>query len=104
MLIAKTVVDAVSDLDKADVLDACAAPGGKTSAIKHYDTDNKINCYSLELHKHRVELMEKDFARLNIDAKCYRHDSSKTYSLRRLIACWWMLHALDWAHYLSSLI
>lgn len=73
MLIAKTVVGTNSK----DVLDACAAPGGKTAAIKHFSKDKSISCYALELHKHRVDIMEKELNRLGIDAKCYRHDSSK---------------------------
>ena len=71
MLIAKM---AVSDKPKS-VWDTCAAPGGKTAAMASYYSDGEY--YSTDIHKHRVELMEKMFARLNVDAKTYRFDAAE---------------------------
>lgn len=57
------------------VLDACAAPGGKTAVMAHYSSKSKF--YATDIHKHRVELMEKQFERLGVNAKTYRFDATQ---------------------------
>lgn len=54
-----------ADIKNGDtVLDACAAPGGKTAYAACFDTDGKIT--SMEYHAHRAELMRKNFERLGV--------------------------------------
>ena len=65
----------MGDMRGRKVLDACAAPGGKSAylwSLTRGDID--LTCY--ELHPHRVELMEKAFSRLRVKAKCEARDSS----------------------------
>lgn len=71
MLIAKIATD---DKPKT-VLDACAAPGGKTATMASMLPSAKY--YATDIHKHRVELMEKQLKRLGVDAKIYRFDASE---------------------------
>ena len=69
MLIAKI---AVEDEPKV-VFDACAAPGGKTAAMANILPDAEY--IATDIHKHRVDIMEKLFERLNVEAKTYRFDA-----------------------------
>ncbi|WP_113929848.1 16S rRNA (cytosine(967)-C(5))-methyltransferase RsmB [Bacillus sp. P14.5] len=59
------------------VLDACAAPGGKSTHIAELmNGEGKV--FSLDLHKHKIKLIDESAARLglaNIDTKA--HDSRK---------------------------
>lgn len=71
MVVAKV---AVEDKPKY-VLDACAAPGGKTAAMANIHTDAQY--FATDIHPHRVNLMEKMFERLNVDAKTYKFDASE---------------------------
>ena len=66
----------LGDMRGKRVLDACAAPGGKSAylwSLTRGDVD--LTCY--ELHPHRVELMERTFARLHVQAKCETRDASR---------------------------
>lgn len=45
------------------VLDACAAPGGKSAYLAQY-MENKGAVTALDIHKHRVELIDKTVSRL----------------------------------------
>lgn len=47
------------------VLDCCAAPGGK-SAYAAALTDNKLTITAWDIHPHRVDMMDKNFARLGV--------------------------------------
>lgn len=58
------------------VLDACAAPGGKSAYLWSL-TEGHIDLTCWELHPHRVELMERTFARLHVQAKCEAKDASQ---------------------------
>ena len=66
------IVDYLDVEKKLNVLDCCAAPGTKTMAIAEImDNTGTITC--LDIHKHRVELIQKDIERLgfiNVFAKC----------------------------------
>lgn len=74
MIIAKTAVEEKPKY----VLDACAAPGGKTAAMANIHTDAQY--FATDIHPHRVKLMEKMFERLNVPSKTYRFDvSEKTF-------------------------
>lgn len=47
------------------VLDACAAPGGKSAYAAWFAREGKI--VSMELHEHRAELMRRNFERMGVD-------------------------------------
>lgn len=54
------------------VLDACAAPGGKSAYLASL-TENNCHITACDLHEHRCELIKKTFSRLNVtcaDVKC----------------------------------
>ena len=64
----------MGDMRGKKVLDACAAPGGKAAylwSLAKGDID--LTCY--ELHPHRLELMERAFARLHVQATCQTRDA-----------------------------
>ncbi|MDN7244232.1 16S rRNA (cytosine(967)-C(5))-methyltransferase RsmB [Planococcus shenhongbingii] len=46
-----------------EVLDMCAAPGGKTTHIAE-KMENKGNLFAMDLHKHKIKLIEENAARL----------------------------------------
>lgn len=57
------------------VLDACAAPGGKTAYIASL-TENDVDIQAWELHEKRVELTNLNFSRLGVSALCTQHDAA----------------------------
>ncbi|MBN2879381.1 MAG: 16S rRNA (cytosine(967)-C(5))-methyltransferase RsmB [Clostridia bacterium] len=71
MLIAQIAVDSKPRY----VLDACAAPGGKTAAMA--DIYNDAEYFATDIHQHRVDIMEKLFERLNVTARVYRFDAAE---------------------------
>jgi 16S rRNA (cytosine967-C5)-methyltransferase len=66
----------MGDMRGKRVLDACAAPGGKSAYLWSLTKgDICLTCY--ELHPHRVELMQRTFARLHVEAECAIKDASQ---------------------------
>ena len=66
----------MGDMGGKKMLDACAAPGGKSAYLWSLTEGNvDITCY--ELHPHRVELMERTFSRLHVAAKCEAKDAAQ---------------------------
>lgn len=65
----------MGDMTGKRVLDACAAPGGK-SAYLYSLTKGDIELVCYELHPHRVALMEQTFERLHVKARCVEKDAS----------------------------
>jgi 16S rRNA (cytosine967-C5)-methyltransferase len=58
------------------ILDACAAPGGKTACIADL-SERKARITAWDIHPHRVELIKNTLARLGIDnAECEVLDAS----------------------------
>ena len=57
------------------VLDACAAPGGKTAYLASL-CENDVELVAWELHPHRKELMDKTFSRLHVSAQTECRDAS----------------------------
>ena len=66
---------ALGDCRKKRVLDACAAPGGKSAYLASLcENDVALTCW--ELHPHRVELLRQTLSRLHVDADIERRDAS----------------------------
>ncbi|ADU30809.1 16S rRNA (cytosine(967)-C(5))-methyltransferase RsmB [Evansella cellulosilytica] len=59
------VAHALSPKENERVLDACAAPGGKSTHIAE-KMKNSGQIVSLDIHKHKVGLIEKNAKRLNL--------------------------------------
>ena len=57
------------------VLDACAAPGGKSAYL--YALEPKAELTAWELHPHRKELMDKTFARLYVPVQTSVQDAAE---------------------------
>ena len=57
------------------VLDACAAPGGKTAYLSSL-SENDIELTAWELHPHRKELLDTTLARLGVSARTECRDAS----------------------------
>lgn len=71
------------DLDNSlDILDMCAAPGGKTSLIADL-TDNKRNIMAVESNKIRAEKLKHNLNLLNVKANVLVTDASKLDSFFR---------------------
>lgn len=68
--------------DNLDILDMCAAPGGKTSLIADL-SNNKKNILACEANKYRFEKLKYNLALLNAKANLLLTDSSKLDSYFR---------------------
>ena len=67
---------AVSPRRGMNILDACAAPGGK-AALMGEEMQGSGRVYCWDLHEHRVELMKKNARRLGLDnLRCVPRDAS----------------------------
>lgn len=64
---AMLICRALGDVRGKRILDACAAPGGKSAYIASL-SENTAVLTAWELHPHRCELMDKTFARLGVQA------------------------------------
>lgn len=58
----------------AHILDACAAPGGKSAAIAHY-LNGECHLDAWDIHEHRLELIRQTFARLGVKGAIELHDA-----------------------------
>ena len=65
---------------KLTVLDACAAPGGKTCHLLEYEPS--IQCTALDLHPKRCELIHENLTRCGLTAKVLCKDATEVQS-------WW---------------
>jgi 16S rRNA (cytosine967-C5)-methyltransferase len=63
------------------VLDACAAPGGKSGHILEH-THGNVRLTAIDSEEHRMRLVKENLARLELDATCLTADASDTQS-------WW---------------
>ena len=66
---------ALGDCTGKTVLDACAAPGGKSAYLSSL-CHNDVSITAMELHPHRLELMNKTFARLHVPARTLCQDAT----------------------------
>ena len=57
------------------ILDACAAPGGKSAYLASL-SENTAELTCFELHRHRAELTKKTFERLHVSAEVLQKDAS----------------------------
>ena len=55
------------------VLDACAAPGGKTVQIAEALTNEDGHVDALDIHQHKVKLIEKNARRLGVEKRVTAH-------------------------------
>ncbi|NLI52931.1 MAG: 16S rRNA (cytosine(967)-C(5))-methyltransferase RsmB [Clostridiales bacterium] len=67
---------ALGDMTGKRVLDACAAPGGKSAYLASL-TKNDVRLTCFELHAHRKELLDKTLTRLHVAAETVERDASK---------------------------
>jgi 16S rRNA (cytosine967-C5)-methyltransferase len=70
--------------DNSYVLDACAAPGGKTCQILE---NNNVKLLAIDIDKTRIKKIEQNLERLDLDATVICGDASKTN--------WWNSHKFD---------
>ena len=73
---AMLVCRALGDCRGKRVLDACAAPGGKSAYIASL-AENDVALTCLELHEHRIALLKRTLERLRVRAELRRADASK---------------------------
>ena len=66
---------ALGDVSGLSVLDACAAPGGKSAYLASLTSGNvSLTCF--ELHPHRKDLLDRTFSRLHVTANTRQQDAS----------------------------
>lgn len=66
---------AIGDPKRLKILDACAAPGGKSAYLASL-AKNDLQLTAWELHEHRMALMRCGFDRLKVPAVCSQMDAS----------------------------
>ena len=72
---AMLICRALGDVRQKRVLDACAAPGGKTAYLASL-SENTADLTAWELHPHRKAIMDAAFKRLHVAAKTACVDAS----------------------------
>ncbi len=72
---AMLICRALGDVHDKKILDACAAPGGKTAYIASL-SGNTAKVTAWELHPHRKELMDKTLARLGVSVETTCRDAA----------------------------
>lgn len=77
---AQRVADALAPKPRARVLDACAAPGGKSAHLAERDPSLRIT--ALDVDPRRVRRMQETFARLKLDIDARSADAMQS-------AGWW---------------
>lgn len=83
---AQRVADALSPASGARVLDACAAPGGKTAHLLERDPSLRVT--ALDIDPRRVRRMQDTFARLGLEVDTRAADATQP-------ADWWDGTAFD---------
>ncbi len=66
---------ALGDVSGKRVLDACAAPGGKSAYLASL-TQNNVHLICFELHPHRKDLLDRTLQRLHVTAETYNKDAT----------------------------
>lgn len=66
---------AIGDPSGLKILDACAAPGGKSAYLSSL-AKNEIDLTCFEIHEHRLSLLNKTFERLHVQANTIRQDAT----------------------------
>ena len=69
------------------MLDACAAPGGKTTHLQEW-ADNQLTCVALEKAPERMERLSENLHRLQLDAEVVHGDAGCPQA-------WWEGHLFD---------
>lgn len=72
---AMLICRALGDVHHKKILDACAAPGGKSAYLASL-SENTAQITAWELHPHRKDLMDRTFARLGITAETCCRDAA----------------------------
>ena len=66
---------ALGDCREKRVLDACAAPGGKSAYLASL-AENNVDLTCFELHEHRLELLRHTLKRLHVHARIEQRDAT----------------------------
>lgn len=81
-MVAKLILSLNNDNASPDILDACAAPGGKACHLLEQIPNAKLDCVEIEYD--RVARMQQNFERLNLTANIFIGDASKPNTWRPL--------------------
>lgn len=66
---------AIGSIKGSRILDACAAPGGKSAYLSSL-AENDLDLTCFEIHEHRLSLLSKTFERLHVNAHTILQDAS----------------------------